>query len=72
LHVYGEALGIGEQPVKEFQHRGFWKRLLEEAEEITKKEFGLSKIFFMSGIGVREYYRKLGYSLFGPYMLKKL
>jgi len=72
LHVYGEALGIGEQPVKEFQHRGFGKQLLKEAEEITKKEFGLNKIFVMSGIGVREYYRKLGYALFGPYMLKKL
>jgi elongator complex protein 3 len=72
LHVYGEVLGIGEQPIKEFQHRGFGKKLLKEAEEITKNEFGLSKIFVMSGIGVREYYRKLGYSLFGPYMLKKL
>ncbi|MGB9703184.1 MAG: tRNA uridine(34) 5-carboxymethylaminomethyl modification radical SAM/GNAT enzyme Elp3 [Candidatus Micrarchaeales archaeon] len=72
LHVYGEALGIGEKPLKEFQHRGFGKKLLKEAEEITKKEFGLKKIFVMSGIGVREYYRKLGYKLLSPYMFKEL
>jgi elongator complex protein 3 len=26
----------------------------------------------ISGIGVREYYRNLGYTLEGPYMIKRL
>lgn len=71
LHVYGEVLDVGEKPVSEFQHRGFGKMLVEEAERITKDEYGLEKLFVTSGIGVRNYYRKLGYKLKEPYMLKE-
>ena len=35
---------------------------MKEAEKITKKE-GHKKIRVISGVGVREYYRKLGYTL---------
>ncbi len=70
LHVYGEMTPIGEES-KQAQHKGVGKKLLSKAEEMTK-EFGLDKLFVMSGIGVRGYYRKLGYTLEGPYMVKKL
>ena len=43
---------------------------LEEAERIAKEEFGKKKILVTSGIGVREYYRKLGYERVGAYMGK--
>jgi len=54
------------------QHKGLGKKLILEAEKITKKEFGLSKITVISGIGAREYYRKHNYKLKNTYMIKKL
>ena len=46
--------------------------LLNEAEMIAKKEFGMEKMNIIAGIGVREYYTKLGYAQNGPYVAKKL
>jgi len=70
LHVYGSSVKIGEKG-KGIQHRGFGKKLLEKAEEICKKN-NIKKIIVISGVGVREYYRKLGYKKEGVYMVKKL
>ncbi len=70
LHVYGKAVAIGEDDGT-VQHRGFGRALMERAEAICK-ENGKTKILVISGIGVREYYRKIGYSLEGPYMSKVL
>ena len=72
LHVYGQEASIGEDAPLKMQHKGLGRKLLAEAEEITKKEFGLSKISVLSGPGARGYYRKFGYSLDGPYMSKKV
>ena len=44
---------------------------MAEAEKITKKA-GLNKMAVISGIGVREYYKKIGYNLEGTYMVKNL
>lgn len=46
--------------------------LMEEAERIAKEEHGSWKIAVISGVGTRNYYRKIGYELEGPYMVKKL
>jgi len=54
------------------QHRGLGKKLIAEAERIAKEEFNLSEIAVISGIGVREYYRKLNYRQKETYMKKKL
>ncbi|MCX8198030.1 MAG: tRNA uridine(34) 5-carboxymethylaminomethyl modification radical SAM/GNAT enzyme Elp3 [Candidatus Micrarchaeota archaeon] len=72
LHVYGQEASIGERAEGKMQHKGLGRRLLAEAEEITKKEFGLDRISVLSGPGARGYYRKLGYSLRGAYMSKKI
>ncbi|MEM3171795.1 MAG: tRNA uridine(34) 5-carboxymethylaminomethyl modification radical SAM/GNAT enzyme Elp3, partial [Candidatus Hadarchaeales archaeon] len=70
LHVYGPLVPVGEAPTEgAWQHRGLGKSLLEEAEHLAE-ERGKEKIAVLSGIGVREYYRKLGYSRQGPYMCK--
>ncbi|MBU1075231.1 GNAT family N-acetyltransferase, partial [Patescibacteria group bacterium] len=53
------------------QHIGFGKRLMDEAEKLSKKN-GYKKIAVISGIGVRDYYRKLGYQLEDEYMVKKI
>lgn len=69
LHVYGQAVPIGKEG--KIQHRGFGTMLLKRAEEIATK-YGKDKIVVISGIGVREYYGKLGYHLEGLYMVKYL
>ena len=46
--------------------------LMEEAERIAKEEHGSNKMAVISGVGTRHYYRKLGYELEGPYMVKDL
>ncbi|MEM0140716.1 MAG: tRNA uridine(34) 5-carboxymethylaminomethyl modification radical SAM/GNAT enzyme Elp3 [Thermoplasmatales archaeon] len=53
----------------DYQHRGYGRRLLKEAEEISISE-GFDGMAVISGIGVREYFRKNGYELKGPYMVK--
>jgi elongator complex protein 3 len=45
---------------------------MEKAEEIARREHGSKKIAVISGVGVRGYYRRLGYELDGPYMSKML
>ncbi|PLW80136.1 tRNA uridine(34) 5-carboxymethylaminomethyl modification radical SAM/GNAT enzyme Elp3 [Candidatus Woesearchaeota archaeon] len=71
LHVYGGAVKIGEKKEGEVQHSGWGKKLLAKAEEISK-ENKKDKILVISGVGVREYYRKQGYSLEGHYMVKNI
>lgn len=72
VHTYGKLVPVKNQDKKSPQHIGLGKRLLKEAERIAKEEFGAKKIAVISGIGVREYYRKQGYKLEGSYMMKKL
>ena len=71
LHVYGQALKIGEKAKQLGQHKGLGKKLLKEAEEIVKKT-KLNQLQIISGVGVREYYKKFCYKLGneGIYMIK--
>ncbi|MDD4990328.1 MAG: tRNA uridine(34) 5-carboxymethylaminomethyl modification radical SAM/GNAT enzyme Elp3 [Candidatus Pacebacteria bacterium] len=73
LHIYGQMAQIRGDRVSasSVQHRGLGKKLLAEAEKIAKKS-GVKKIAVISGIGVRPYYRKLGYKLQNTYMVKNL
>ena len=69
LHVYGKTLAIGEKDKESFQHKGLGKYLMKQAEDICKKQ-KIKKLLVISGVGVREYYRKLGYYLEDNYMAK--
>ncbi|MCY0850506.1 tRNA uridine(34) 5-carboxymethylaminomethyl modification radical SAM/GNAT enzyme Elp3 [Sulfuracidifex metallicus] len=74
LHVYGAEVPVEGSPIVDeasFQHKGYGKILLNEAERISL-EFDRKKIAVLSGIGAREYYRRQGYSKEGPYMYKSL
>ncbi len=75
LHVYGSEAtfdGSGDDDGQEWQHRGYGKRLVREAER-QAREAGFGKLSIISGIGVREYYReKLGYHQDGPYVSKRI
>ncbi len=52
--------------------QGYGSLLMAEAERIALTEHRSSKIAVISGVGTRHYYRKLGYELEGPYMVKQL
>lgn len=74
LHTYGQMARItyrGSSPVnlENAQHKGLGKKLLAEAEK-TAKSAGYKNIAIISGVGVRPYYRKLGYKLKNTYMVK--
>jgi len=70
LHVYGPMLPIGSRK-EGWQHRGFGERLVEEAEAMAS-EAGYRRLEITSGIGARGYYRRRGYELEEPYMVKKV
>ena len=72
LHVYGSAVPLHARNPRKFQHQGYGTLLMEEAERIARDEHGSKKIAVISGVGVRSYYRKLGYTLEGVYMCKML
>ena len=72
LKVLGREVGIGEKKDKAMQHKGFGKELIEEAERICLEEFDKKYLFVLSGIGVKNYYRNLGFKDKGVYLRKTL
>ena len=71
LHTYGQLVRVGKQDSRGSQHKGLGKQLMKEAERLSKKE-KYDKVLVISGVGVRGYYRKLGYRKMGTYMGKKI
>ena len=69
IHVYGQLTSVGESG--KVQHAGVGKKLLKEAEKIANKQKATS-LAVISGVGVRDYYRKLGFKLKNTYLLKNL
>lgn len=69
LHVYGTSTSLKEKG--KTQHKGIGKKLMNIAEDLCKRS-GVKKLFVISGVGVRDYYRKLGYKKEKTYMVKKL
>ena len=52
--------------------QGYGTLLMLEAERIARVEHRSAKLAVISGVGTRHYYRRLGYELEGPYMVKQL
>jgi elongator complex protein 3 len=72
LRVYGPVVEIGERDSQAWQHLGLGEKLLADAERISRDELGVKRILVNSGIGVKEYYRNLGFKDFGPYLAKNV
>ncbi|MGB9763270.1 MAG: elongator complex protein 3 [Minisyncoccia bacterium] len=72
LHSYGIVAPLKKNNQSNVQHKGLGKKLMSLGEEIVKKETDYQKIAVISGIGVREYYRKLDYRLENTYLIKKI
>jgi elongator complex protein 3 len=70
LKVFGLMAQLGTRG-KEWQHRGFGKELMAEAEGIAV-EAGYKTLKVTSGIGARRYYSSLGYEREDVYMTKRL
>ncbi len=68
LKVVGRMTPVDEDG-KDLQHSGFGSRLLEKSEEIAKENGDMLRV--ISGVGARDYYRKFGYRLENPYMVKR-
>jgi elongator complex protein 3 len=71
LHTYGNLVPIDGADADAAQHKGYGRRLMAEAERIAKND-GYRRLVVIAGVGVRAYYRKLGYRLRGTYMVKDL
>ena len=74
LHVYGPQVPIGESFEPSWQHKGYGSKLLAEAERIALEDYDCRRMLIISGIGVRDYYRRRGYRRHphSTYMLKRL
>jgi elongator complex protein 3 len=70
LHVYGPSLKLGEKKIKAIQHKGLGEWLINEAEKIVR-DSKVNELKIISGIGVREYYKKFKYKLKDCYMIKE-
>jgi ELP3 family radical SAM enzyme/protein acetyltransferase len=71
LHVYGHVKPVGSLKTDGAQHMGIGKELLRRAEQLAVFH-KYTKIAVISGIGVRDYYRKRGYVLDNTYMTKNI
>ncbi len=71
LHTYGQLINIGKKSKGASQHIGMGRKLIAEAEKICRKNKAY-QLAVISGVGVREYYKKFGYKLENTYMVKDL
>ncbi len=60
VHVYGQALALGQEASGRAQHQGLGTRLIERAAEIAA-ERGYARLAVISAVGTRPYYRKRGF-----------
>jgi elongator complex protein 3 len=68
LHVYGQSLEIAQRKLGATQHTGMGKEMMKTAMDICR-ENKIPRLAVISGVGVRDYYRKLGAKLDGNYMV---
>lgn len=76
LHVYGKVKSTYSSREKsKSQHQGYGSQLLDIAEKITKSESDCDGLAVISGVGVRNYYRKKGYEIeekeIGDFLIKR-
>jgi elongator complex protein 3 len=60
VHVYGQAVEIGESTPGRAQHAGLGTALIERAAAIAR-EHGYTRLAVISAVGTRGYYRKRGF-----------
>jgi elongator complex protein 3 len=68
LHVTGALVPVGRRSAKAWQHKGYGRRLLSEAERLSVEAYGRRKVAVISALGTKRYYMRFGYRHEGPYM----
>ena len=71
VHVYGQSLAVGAEQTGAAQHLGLGTRLLEEADNVARKN-GFSRMAVISAIGTRHYYLDRGFERGEYYLVKNL
>jgi elongator complex protein 3 len=71
VHVYGQSLAVGAEQTGAAQHLGLGTRLLEEADNVARKN-GFSRMAVISAIGTRHYYLDRGFERGEYYLVKKI
>jgi elongator complex protein 3 len=59
VKVVGTSVPLHESRRGDWQHRGLGRRLMVEAMGIARGEWGCDALLVTSGVGVREYYRRV-------------
>ncbi len=72
LHVYGQLVPVGKHSPSDWQHKGYGKVLLDEAERLARQDYDLKKLLIISALGTKRYYMRFGYSRDGVYVSKTL
>jgi len=70
LKVFGQLIPFSVRSEEGWQHRGLGAALLKHCEA-RAAENGAGLLRVTSGAGARGYYRRFGYALSGPYMVKR-
>lgn len=72
LHVYGRVADFKGKNRSKSQHKSIGRELIERAARVTRKN-KLNKLAVIAGVGVRDYYKKLGFEQVElGYMIKEL
>jgi elongator complex protein 3 len=71
LRTVSQQLPLSKREDSSWQHRGLGEKLIDRCLELSADE-GKESMLVMSGVGAREYYRKLGFERNGPYVGKKI
>ena len=70
LHIYGQLIHHLDDNIGEgVQHRGLGKALINRAIE-TARIYNIEKLSVISGVGVRNYYLKMGFKFINTYIDK--
>ena len=72
LRILGREAPLRGRAEGAFQHRGYGKQLILEAERICREDYGKKVLCVLSGVGVKPYYRRLGFTDHGVYLRKQL
>jgi elongator complex protein 3 len=71
VHIFGQALAVGEEQAGASQHIGLGTSLLQKAGEIAHKR-GFQRLAVIAAIGTRRYYERRGFERGELYMVRDL
>ena len=72
LHVYGRMNPVGQMIEDTWQHRGWGKELMVEAERVAHEDYDMNRMLVMSALGTKQYYARMGYVKDGEYVSKPM